>query len=37
VEEEWNGISAETCQKLIESLPKRIKAVIKAKEGHTNY
>ena len=37
VEEEWNGISAETCQNLIESMPRRIKAVIKAKGGHTNY
>jgi hypothetical protein len=37
VEEEWNGISAETCQNLIESMPRRIKTVIKAKGGHTNY
>ena len=37
VEEEWNGISAETCQRLIESIPRRIRAVIKAKGGHTNY
>jgi transposase len=37
VEEEWNKIPAETCQKLIESLPRRIRAVIKAKGGHTDY
>jgi hypothetical protein len=37
VEKEWNGIFAEICQKLIESLSKRIKAVIKAKGGHTDY
>ena len=37
VEEEWNGILAETCQNLIESMPRRIKAVIKAKGGYTNY
>src|SRR6267154_1083003 len=37
VEEEWNGISAETCQRLIESILRRIRAVIKAKGGHTDY
>jgi transposase len=34
---EWNGIPAEVCQKLIESMPRRIEAVIKAKGGHTKY
>ncbi len=37
VVEEWNKIPPETCQNLIESMPKRIKAVIKAKGGHTKY
>lgn len=37
VAEEWNGITPETCQKLIESMPRRIQAVIKAKGGHTKY
>src|SRR5215471_13184217 len=35
VGEEWNKISPETCQKLIESMPRRIHAVIKAKGGVT--
>jgi hypothetical protein len=37
VVEEWNEIPAETCQRLIESMPRRIKAVIRAKGGHTDY
>jgi hypothetical protein len=37
VGEEWNKIPPETCQKLIESMPRRIQAVIKAKGGHTKY
>jgi transposase len=37
VSEEWNKISPETCQNLIESMPRRIQAVIKAKGGHTKY
>ena len=37
VSEEWNAISPETCQNLIESMPRRIQAVIKAKGGHTKY
>lgn len=36
-EEEWNDIPAEACQRLIESMPRRIEAVIKAKGGHTKY
>ena len=35
--EEWNGIPVEACQKLIESMPRRIQAVIRAKGGHTDY
>jgi DDE superfamily endonuclease len=34
---EWSKIPVETCQKLIESMPRRIAAVIKAKGGHTKY
>ena len=37
VEEEWNKISASVCQGLIESMPRRVKAVLKAKGGHTKY
>jgi transposase len=37
VEAEWCEIKAEECQKLIESMPRRIEAVIKAKGGHTKY
>lgn len=34
---EWNKIPPETCQNLIESMPRRMKAVIEAKGGHTKY
>jgi hypothetical protein len=34
---EWGKITAEDCQKLIESMPRRIEAVIKAKGGQTKY
>ena len=37
IEKEWNEIPAETCQKLIESMPRRIEAVLKAKGGYTKY
>jgi hypothetical protein len=37
VVEEWNKISPETCQNLIESMPRRMQAVIRAKGGHTKY
>ena len=37
VEEEWNKIPPETCQTLIESMPRRLQAVIRAKGGHTKY
>jgi hypothetical protein len=39
VKEEWDRISVKACQELIESLPRRINAVIKAKEviQTTNY
>ena len=34
---EWTEIPPETCQRLIESMPRRMEAVIKAKGGHTKY
>jgi transposase len=37
VEAEWNKITKEDCQKLIESMPRRVEAVYKAKGGHTKY
>ena len=30
---EWDGIEAEVCQNLIESMPRRVEAVYKAKGG----
>ena len=35
--EVWKGIEPEVCQRLIESMPRRLEAVIKAKGGHTKY
>ena len=37
VEAEWDKISMEDCMKLVESMPSRIAAVLKAKGGHTKY
>ena len=37
VEQEWNKIPASVCQGLIESMPRRVEAVLKAKGGHTKY
>ena len=37
VAEEWNKIPPEVCQTLIESMPRRMEAVMKAKGGHTKY
>jgi hypothetical protein len=37
VDEEWNKIPVEVCQKLIESMPRRVEAVIKAKGAYTKY
>ena len=36
-EAEWNKIKSETCQKLIESMPNRLKAVLRAKVRWTKY
>ena len=35
--DEWRKIPEERCQKLIESMPRRIQAVLKAKGGHIKY
>ena len=37
VQVEWEGISVEECQKLIESMPRRVEAVLRAKGGYTKY
>ena len=37
VAEEWDKITPQTCQRLIESMPKRVQAIIKGKGGHTKY
>ncbi len=37
VEKEWNDISREKCLKLIESMPRRIECVLKAKGGYIDY
>ena len=36
-EVEWDQIDASVCQNLIESMPRRIEAVLKAKGGYTKY
>lgn len=37
LKEEWNNISTKECQTLVNSMPKRVAAVIKAKGGPTKY
>ncbi|CAB4482678.1 unnamed protein product [Rhizophagus irregularis] len=37
IQDEWRKITIETCQRLILSMPNGVKAVIKAKGGHTKY
>jgi hypothetical protein len=37
VAKEWTEIPPETCQKLIERMPRRIQGVLKANGGHTKY
>ena len=34
---EWEKIPKEVCQNLIESMPRRVQAIIKAKGGYTKY
>ena len=33
----WEEIAVEECQKLIESMSRRVQAVLKAKGGYTKY
>ena len=37
IEVEWEKIPVEVCQNLIESMPRRIAAVARAKGGYTKY
>ena len=37
VQVEWDKITKEECQKLIESMPRRLAAVVRAKGGYTKY
>ena len=37
VEAQWDNIGVDVCQKLIESMPRRIDGVIRAKGGYTKY
>ena len=37
VQEEWGKIKPEVCPGLIESMPRRVEAIIKAKGGYTKY
>ena len=37
VQVEWDKIGADVCQNLIESMPRRVEEVIKAKWGYTKY
>jgi len=37
VQVEWNKIEPEVCQKLIESMPRRVQAVMRANGGYTKY
>src|SRR6266567_8496475 len=37
IQVEWEKIAVEECQKLVESMPRRIQTVLKAKGGYTKY
>ena len=37
VEGEWDKIDARVCQNLIESMPRRVAAVLEAEGGYTKY
>jgi hypothetical protein len=37
IEKEWEKIPASVCQNLIESMPRRVEAVLRAKGGYTKY
>ena len=34
---EWDKIGLEVCQNLVDSMPRKISAVVKARVGHTKY
>ena len=34
---EWDKIGLEACQNIIESMSRRVSAVVKARGGHTKY
>jgi hypothetical protein len=37
VDHEWNKIDPDLCRSMIDSMPRRVRAVIRAKGGHTTY
>jgi hypothetical protein len=37
VEVKWEKIAVKECQTLVKSMPKRVRAVLKAKGGYTKY
>jgi len=37
VSREWEDIPASVCQNLVESMPRRVRAVLRAKGGYTKY
>ena len=37
IQQEWDAVTQETIQKLIESMPRRVAVVISARGGHTHY
>ena len=37
VQDTWNDIGAATCEKLVESMPSMVTAVLEAKGGYTKY
>jgi hypothetical protein len=37
VQDVWNCLTPEICTRVIESMPRRIEAVLKAKGGYTKY
>ena len=37
VQKEWDAIPPAVCQNLIESMPRRVKALLRAKGGYTKY
>jgi chaperonin GroEL (HSP60 family) len=37
IEDMWNNLGAEVCQKLVDSMPQSFIAVIKAKGSHMKY